>query len=237
MKTIAIIIAGGVGNRMGANIPKQFIEIYEKPIIAYTLERFQANSKIDKILIVCIHEWSQYVEQIVIKYNIRKTMAVIGGGICGHDSIRNGVFFLKDKLKEDDYVLIHDSVRPIVPQKAIDEVLCVAHNHGNASSSIICHPPIVYTEDNKSGFRDIPRDQVMLTASPQVYKYNKLLELYERAEFENRHNFTFTSSMYIYYGERIYFAKGTTCNIKITTKSDLGLFKALLSIPEEEMFD
>lgn len=90
---------------------------------------------------------------------------IIEGGSSGHDSIKNGVFFLKDKVNPDDYVIVHDAVRPILPQKAINEVLCVAHEKGNASSSIVCHPPIVYTEDGESGVKDIyrARDVMLLT--------------------------------------------------------------------------
>lgn len=234
---IALILAGGIGTRMGAAIPKQFIEVNNKPIIVYTLENFQKNNNIDRIIIVSHKEWINKVESLVKKYKISKTLEIIEGGSCGHDSIRNGVFGLEKIASNDDFILIHDAVRPILPQKAIDEVLTIAYKYGNASSSIICHPPIVYIEDANYGSKDVERDKVMLTSSPQVYKYDELFELYERAEKENKHYFTFTSSMYIHYGKRIYFAKGTSCNIKITTKADLCLFKALLTIPEDELFD
>lgn len=233
---IALVIAGGVGSRMGANIPKQFIEVNKKPVIVHTLERIQENSEISKIAIVCIENWIPFLEKLICKYSLDKVHWVIPGGNSGHDSIRNGIFFLKDKISYDDYVMIHDAVRPVLPQKAINDVLRVAYKYGNASSSIVCHPPIVYTEDGLSGIKDIERDKIMLTASPQVYKYSLVLKYYERAEKENKHNFTFTSSMFIHYGERVFFAKGTTCNIKITTKVDLALFKALLSLSEEDLY-
>lgn len=237
MKNYVILLAGGVGKRMGADIPKQFIEVNDKPIIAYTIDKFQKNEYIDKIVVVCVKEWINHVEKIVKKFGFNKVEWIIEGGKTGHDSIRNGVFFLKDKIKLDDYIIIHDAVRPILPQKAINEVLKVAHEKGNASSSIVCHPPIVYTDDFESGNKDVDRDHVMLTASPQAYNYSLALECYNKAEAENKHDFTFTSSLLIHYGERVYFAKGTTCNIKITSKSDLALFEALLNIPEELIYD
>ena len=146
------------------------------------------------------------------------------------------MFFLKDKIEPDDFIIVHDAVRPILPQKAIDEVIRVAHENGNASSSIACHPPIVYTEDFKSGIKDVDREHVMLTASPQMFRYDLALKCYEKAEQENKHNFTFTSSLLIHYGERVYFAKGTTSNIKVTQKEDLALFGALLKVPEELLY-
>lgn len=236
MRNYVILLAGGVGKRMGAELPKQFIEVNGKPIFVYTIENFQRNKQIEKILVVCVKEWMSHLNNLIQKYHLTKVEWIIEGGSTGHDSIKNGIFFLKDKLAADDYVMIHDAVRPVLPQKAIDEVLRVAHERGNASSSIACHPPIVYTEDFESSISDIDREHVMLTASPQAYKYSLALKCYEQAEQEKRNDFTFTSSLLIHCGERVYFAQGTTCNIKITRKEDLALFSALLNVPEELLF-
>lgn len=231
-----ILLAGGVGKRMGADIPKQFIKVKGKPIIVYSIENFQRNEQIEKIVVVCVKDWIDYVKELVKEYGLTKVEWVIEGGSTGHDSIKNGVFFLKDKVNPDDYIIVHDAVRPILPQKAINEVLRVAHEKGNASSSIVCHPPIVYTEDGESGVKDIDREHVMLTASPQTYKFSLALSCYEKAEAENKNDSTFTSSLLIHYGERVYFAKGTTSNIKVTKKEDIALFEALLDVPEELLF-
>ncbi len=236
MRNYVILLAGGVGKRMGGDIPKQFMEVEGKPIIVHTIERFQRNSQIEKIVVVCVKDWIEHLRELIDKYSLTKVEWIVEGGNTGHDSIRNGVFFLKDKIEPGDFVVVHDAVRPILPQKAIDEVLRVAHENGNASSSIVCHPPIVYTEDGKSGITDVDREHVMLTASPQVYNYALALRCYEKAEQENKHNFTFTSSLLIHYGERVYFAKGTTSNIKVTKKEDLALFGALLKVPEDLLF-
>lgn len=236
MKNYVILLAGGVGKRMQTDIPKQFIEINNKPIIVYSIENFQKNPQIEKIVVVCVKDWIERVKKIIEEYSLSKVEWIIEGGDTGHDSIRNGVFFLRDKINSDDYIIVHDAVRPVLPQKAIDEVIRVAHEKGNASSSIACHPPIVYTDDFVSGIKDVDREHVMLTASPQAFKYSTALRCYLQAEQENMHNFTFTSSLLIHCGERVYFAKGTTCNIKITTKEDLALFEALLKIPEEMLF-
>ena len=227
MKNYVVLLAGGVGKRMGISIPKQFLEVNGKPIIVYSIENF---------VVVCVKDWIDKVNELIEQYSLTKVKWVIEGGSTGHDSIRNGVFFLKDKVEPDDFIIVHDAVRPILPQKAIDEVIRVAHEKGNASSSIACHPPIVYTEDFESGITDVDREHVMLTASPQAFKYSLALKCYEQAEKENFHNSTFTSSLLIHCGERVYFAKGTTNNIKITHKEDLALFKALLTLPEEELY-
>lgn len=236
MRNYVILLAGGVGKRMGSDIPKQFLEVAGKPIIVYSIENFQRNRQIDGIVVVCVREWIERLWEIVNRYSLSKVKWIIEGGNIGHDSIRNGVFFLKDKIEDNDFVIVHDAVRPVLPQKAIDEVIRVAHDKGNASSSIACHPPIVYTDDFVSGIRDVDREHVMLTASPQAFRYSLALECYEQAERENYHNSTFTSSLLIHCGKRVFFAKGTTCNIKITTKEDLALFEALLNVPEELLY-
>ncbi len=236
MKNYGIVLAGGVGKRMKTEIPKQFIEVEGKPIIVYSLENFQRNPQIEKIIVICVKDWIKQLKEIVEKYSLSKVEWIIEGGSTGHDSIRNGVFFLRDKTEPDDYIIVHDAVRPVLPQKVLDEVIRVAHDKGNASSSIACHPPIVYTDDFESGITDVDREHVMLTASPQAFRYSLALKCYERAEQENRHDFTFTSSLLIHCGERVYFAKGTTSNIKITTKEDLALFGALLKVPEEMLY-
>ena len=236
MKNYVILLAGGVGKRMDSEIPKQFLEVKGKPIIIYTLEDFERNPQIEKIVIVCIKDWIDHLRELLEKYKITKAVWITEGGATGHDSIRNGVYFLRDKIDPEDFVIVHDAVRPVLPQKAIDEVIRVAHENGNASSSVACHPPIVYTEDFKSGITDVDREHVMLTASPQAYRYDLALKCYDKAEEENKHNFTFTSSLLIHYGERVYFAKGTTSNIKITKKEDLALFEALLQIPEDLLY-
>lgn len=237
MKNYVVLLAGGIGKRMGLSIPKQFLEVEGKPILVHTAERFQNNPKIEKIIIVCVKDWIDHLRELVSKYSLTKVEWIIEGGDTGHDSIRNGVFFLKDKIDPDDFIIVHDSVRPVIPQPIIDELLRVAHEKGNASSSIACHPPIVYTDDFESGITDVDREHVMLTASPQAFKYSLALRCYEQAEKENLHNTTFTSSLLIHCGERVYFAKGTTSNIKITTKGDIALFRALLKIPEEDLCD
>ncbi len=237
MKNYVILLAGGVGKRMGTDIPKQFLEVNGKPIIVYSIENFQKNPQIEKIVVVCIKDWIDKTWELVKKYSLTKVEWIIEGGSTGHDSIRNGVFFLKDKVDPEDHIIVHDAVRPVLPQKAIDEVIRVSHEKGNASSSIECHPPIVYTEDHESGITDVDREHVMLTASPQAFNYALALKCYEQAEAEDYHTSTFTSSLLIHCHERVYFAKGTSCNIKITRKEDLALFEALLTIPEEHLYN
>ena len=236
MNNYVILLAGGLGKRMRADIPKQFLEVNGKPILVYTLENFQKNPQIEKILVVCVKDWIENLNLLIQQYKLSKVAWIVEGGPTGHDSIRNGIFFLKSKIKSEDFIVVHDSVRPIVPQKMLNNLLKVAHKKGNAVAATECHPPIVYTEDFKSGNKSIDRDQVMLASSPQAFMYSLVLDCYEQAEKENLHNTIFTSSLLIHCGKRVYFSKGTMNNIKITQKEDLALFRALLQIPEDELY-
>lgn len=237
MKTVAIILAGGVGSRFGANIPKQFLMLNDKPVIVHTLERFEKNERTDEILIVCIEDWITEMQRIVDKYGIKKAKWIIPGGNCGHDSTRNALFFLQDKITKDDIVIIHDAARPILPQLAINKMLDVTIQDGNASLAIPCHETIILTDDGLSGTSELDRSKVMRVQTPQAYRFAMILDSYEKAEAENKHDFIYADLVAIHYGHRIYFSKGFTNNIKITRKEDLPLCSALLNFDENALFN
>ncbi len=236
MKHFLILLAGGTGSRVGGPIPKQFLSLNDKPVIIYTLENFQKNEDINGIVIVCLKEWISYMQDLILEYKISKVINIVPGGETGHDSTRNGLFFLKDKISKDDYVIIHDAARPILPQRAINDMLLTAHKYGNASLAIPCYETVIYTEDGSSGTEQLDRTKIMRVQTPQAYKYDLILKLYERAESDNIHNFVYADLVLIHYGEPVYFSKGFTNNIKITKKEDISLCKALITFTEEELY-
>lgn len=236
MSNYVILLAGGTGTRMGANMPKQFLIVEDKPVIVHTIENFQRNKNIEGIVVVCIKEWITYMESIVDEYNLTKVKWVIEGGSTGHDSTRNGIFFLKDKINEDDFIIIHDAARPILPQKAIEDMLETAQLNGNASLAIPCYETAIITNDKKSGIEDLDRNSFMRVQTPQAYLYKDILPLYEKAEEENKHDFVYADLVYIHYGKRVFFSKGFTNNIKITKKEDIALCEALMKFTEDELF-
>ena len=123
MKTVALIIAGGSGNRMGQNIPKQFLTVNERPVIVYTLEAFQRHPEIDSIAVVCIDGWQSVLQAYANQFNITKLKYIVTGGENGQDSIRNGVYELQKYFEADDIVLIHDAIRPMVSAEIISETI------------------------------------------------------------------------------------------------------------------
>ena len=223
-----IILAGGVGSRLKSAVPKQFIEIDGCPIIVHTIRNFQDNPNIDHIIVVCLGNWIEHTKNIVKKYNLDKVTDVIPGGATGHISTKNGVYFLKNRLSEQDYVIIHDAARPIVSQEVINDLIETAKKNGNACSAVSCYETIFLTENRLSGKEQIDRNRVIRVQTPHCYKYGLIKSLYEKAETDKREDFVYAHILAMEYGVEIVFSKGTNNNIKITTKEDIALFRALL---------
>jgi 2-C-methyl-D-erythritol 4-phosphate cytidylyltransferase len=235
MKINVVILAGGIGSRMKADKPKQFIEIDGVPIIVSTIRNFQKNERINGIVVVCLKDWIPYMKSLIEKYELTKVINIVEGGKTGHDSAQNGVLSLKESMNDDDFVVIHDAARPLIPQKIINDMLDVAIKHGNACTAIQCHDTVIQTEDQISGDSQIERSKIMRVQTPQTYKYGLIKSLYEKANRDNIHDFVYANTMAISYGTRIYFSTGFDCNIKITTKEDIAFYKAMSQFTEEEL--
>lgn len=228
--TIAIIIAGGVGSRMGAQIPKQFVEVKGKPVLAYTLESFQRHPLIDAIEVVCIDGWENDVWNYRDSYCITKLKWIVKGGETGQESIRNGVYNLAGKCTDDDVIIIHDGIRPLVDASVVDDVIDKCITYGNGVTSMPYNEQIFLVDDDISTVKYIPRETLRRVATPQAYKFGKLYEKYKEA-FEKEigiYGSSYTNTMMVELGERLYFAKGSDRNIKLTTPGDLKIFEAML---------
>ena len=229
-KNIAIIIAGGKGNRMGQDIPKQFINIYDKPILIYTLENFQNHPDIDAIEVVCIDGWHDIVWAYAKQFNITKLKWIVGGGETGQESIRNGVFNLEGKCNDNDNIIIHDGIRPLLEPAVLSDVIIKCNEYGNGVTSLPYNEQIFLIDDEISTTKYIPRETLRRVSTPQAYKFKKLDWAYHEA-FEKNIGIkgsSYTNTMMVELGERLYFAAGSDKNIKLTTKDDLELFKAYL---------
>lgn len=228
---IAIIVAGGSGHRMGADIPKQFINVYDKPVIVYTLESFQRHSLVDAIEVVCIDGWHDILWDYAEKFNIDKLKWVISGGETVQESIRNGVYNIKDKYEAKDNIIIHDGIRPLVDDDVLNDVIDKCNQYGNGVTSLPYNEQIFVIDDEKSTVKYIPRETLRRVSTPQAYKLDKLVWAYEKAFREEIgiYGSSYTNTMMVELGERLYFAKGSDKNIKLTTKDDLEIFKGYLA--------
>lgn len=232
MKNVAIIIAGGAGHRMGQDIPKQFINVYDKPVIIYTLEGFQKHPMVDAIEVVCIDGWHDVLWAYARQFNIDKLKWIISGGDTGQESIRNGVFNLKGKVSDDGIVIIHDGIRPLVDATVLTDVIKTAQTYGNGVTSLPYNEQIfvVSKDDDSTTTQYIPRETLRRVSTPQAYRYDKLNWAYHEA-FEKEigiYGSAYTNTMMVELGERLHFAAGSDKNIKLTTKDDLEMFKGYI---------
>ena len=229
---IAVIIAGGSGGRMGQDIPKQFINIYDKPVLIYTLESFQRHPQIDAIELVCIDGWHDVVRAYAKQFGIDKLKWIVSGGNTSQESIRNGVYNLEGKVAAEDIIIIHDGIRPLVDETVLTDVIQKAGQYGNAVSSLPYNEQIFVMDDEISSIRYIPRDTLRRVSTPQAYRFDLLDSGYHEA-YEKEigiYGASYTNTMMTELGVRLYFAAGSDKNIKLTTKDDLELFKAYLKM-------
>lgn len=229
--TIAIIIAGGSGSRMGQDIPKQFINVYDKPVLLYTLEGFQKHPLIDAIEVVCIDGWHDVVWAYAKQFNITKLNWIVSGGKSGQESIRNGVYNLEEIAGKDDIIVIHDGIRPLVDETVLTDVINKAKQYGNAVTSLPYNEQIFIVDDEISTTKFIPRETLRRVSTPQAYRFNLIDSKYHEA-FEKGIGVIgshYTNTMMVELGVRLFFAAGSDKNIKLTTKDDLELFKAYLN--------
>ena len=233
---VAVIIAGGAGHRMGQDIPKQFINVYDKPVLVYTLEGFQAHPQIDAIEVVCIDGWHEVLWAYARQFGIDKLKWVVSGGATGQESIRNGVYNLEGVCAEDDIVIIHDGIRPLVDETVLTDVINKCAQYGNAVTSLPYNEQIFMVDDEVSTVKYIPRETLRRVSTPQAYRFGKLDASYHKA-FElgiGIYGSSYTNTMMVDLGERLYFAAGSDKNIKLTTRDDLEMFKALLKADRDE---
>lgn len=233
----AVIIAGGSGSRMGQSIPKQFITIHDKPVLIYTLEGFQKHPLIDAIEVVCIDGWQEVLWAYSKQFGIDKLKWIVTGGNSGQESIRNGVFNLEEKCSDEDIVVIHDGIRPLVDAFVLTDVIELAKKYGNAVTSMPYNEQIfiINKQDPSTTIEYIPRETLRRVATPQAYQFSKLSWAYHTA-FEKEigiYGSSYTNTMMVELGETLHFAKGSDKNIKLTTQDDLELFKGYLERGKE----
>ena len=235
MMNIALIIAGGVGARMNQDIPKQFINVHDKPVIVYTLEAFQKHPNIDAIEVVCLEGWHDILKAYAKQFGITKLEGVVNGGINGQDSIRNGLYDIAQRHDdEDDVVLIHDAIRPMVSADIISDNIRVCREYGNAITVIPCTAAMLKTYDSQSSEEQVARDNLKITQTPQAFFLKDIILAHKEALESGITNSVASCTMYIELGKKLYMSAGSEKNLKLTTAEDIEIFKALLSAKKDE---
>ena len=223
----AIILAGGVGSRVGADIPKQFIEVVGRPVLSYTIEAFDRHPEIDSIEVVCRKGYESELQQIIDHDGFSKVRWIAEGGETFQDSVRNGINHLVGKISDEDQLLIHYGASPFVSEEVITDAISVCKQYGNASPSRNYMYLIAEREDDVGTTKYIDRDRVICLNGPQALRFDYARWIYEEGERRDLLGKVdpHTTSLMFAMGEKVYFSKDSTTNIKITTADDLKLFE------------
>lgn len=234
---VAVILAGGVGSRVGANIPKQFIEVLGKPVLAYTVEVFQKCPEIDAIEIVCIKSYLNYMDEMKKKYGFDKMLWVTEGGDTFQESVLNGIKNLEKKVDRDDIVLVHFGASPFIEDDIITDAIRVCKEMGNAISatdfyvlSDLKDSVNSVLDPGNASSRYIDRDTIACMSTPHAFQYGFIDDMYNEAVETGIINEVepHTTTLMYKMGKKIYFSKGSQTNIKITRKEDLDLFEGYI---------
>ncbi len=231
---IAVIFAGGVGSRMHSKErPKQFLEMYNKPIIIHTLEHFQNHPQIDAIVVVCVEGWIDYLQELLERFRIDKVKKVVPGGATGQLSIYNGLCAAKDIAKDTPtIVLIHDGVRPLINQQVITDNIRSVELRGSAITTAVVTETILVVKEN-GGIDYVPnRANSRVARAPQSFWLSDILTAHTKALQEGRHDYIDSCSMMQHYGQYLYLVDGPDINIKITTPQDFYTMRAILEAKE-----
>lgn len=232
---VAIVLAGGTGTRVGADIPKQFIKVMGKPVLAYALERLQQNDEIDAIEIVCHRDWTDEVKAICRQYEIHKLKWIAMGGDTFQQSVINGAFHLKGELLPEDIVVFSFGVSPFTTADIINDSIRVAKAHGNAVSAEDSVLNTCIKDDKYSSTQNLIRETIKGFSNPWTFRFGELCEAYEEAARQGILDKIepHTTSVYFALGKRIWFSKSSGHNFKITTNEDLERMEGLLLLKKK----
>ena len=224
---IALIIAGGSGNRMGQDIPKQFMHVDGAPIIIWTLKAFQQHPDIDAIGVVCLKGWETVLQSYANQFLVDKLKWIFPGGNTGMESIHNGIYGLKE--------VGCGTVRPLVSQEIISSNIAICKAYGYAITGIKCREAILESNDGFTSNTSIPRDKLIRTQTPQTFRLGNIIGVHEEAREKGISDSVASCTLVAELGKErmMHIVPGSEKNIKITTVEDLEMIKALMHTEQE----
>lgn len=233
---IAIIFAGGSGVRMGAGVPKQFLEINGKPVIVHTLQLFQHHREIDKIYVSVLKDYIPYMKELVADFRLHKVADVIPGGATAQDSIYNALKRAAEDDPEDSIVLLHDGVRPYVGYDVISANIRSVKEKGNGITTTACYETVMMSRDGETVDQVPLRKETFCAQAPQSFYLKDIIEAHDvvRARPEGYENMIDACTIMKSQGKPVYMVPGNRGNIKVTTPEDVYMFRALLQYKENE---
>lgn len=234
---IAIVFAGGNGIRMGAGVPKQFLEINGKPILFHTLALFEEHHEIDKIYLAVLEEYIPYVWALAEEFHVGKLAGVVAGGTTAQDSIYRALRKAEEENEGDSIVLIHDGVRPFIGYDVISKNIDSVKKNGSAITSNLCYETVLISKDDGKTIDQLPQRKQCYTAqAPQSFYLADIIEAHEivRKNNPNYEDIVDSCTLMKVIGKNSCLIKGNQGNIKVTTPVDVYMFRALLNYKENE---
>ena len=230
-----VLLAGGVGSNIEK--PKQYLNIADRPIIIHTIEKFYINEKFEKILVLCPEQWISHTRNLIKKY-IGETdrIAVIAGGDTRNETIMNSIRYIEENYEVDDdtIILTHDSVRPFVTHRMIEQNIEYARRYGACDTAVPSTDTIVRSEDGQV-ISEVPeRSRMYQGQTPQTFRLRKLKALYESLTDEEKEILTDAAKIFVMKGEEVHIVEGEVSNIKITYPYDLRVAETLIQTEQEE---
>ncbi|HGH8002620.1 TPA: 2-C-methyl-D-erythritol 4-phosphate cytidylyltransferase [Streptococcus agalactiae] len=235
MMNIGVIFAGGVGRRMNTNgKPKQFLEVHGKPIIVHTIDIFQNTEAIDAVVVVCVSDWLDYMNNLVERFNLTKVKAVVAGGETGQMSIFKGLEAAEQLATDDAVVLIHDGVRPLINEEVINANIQSVKETGSAVTSVRAKETVVLVNDSSKISEVVDRTRSFIAKAPQSFYLSDILSVERDAISKGITDAIDSSTLMGMYNRELTIVEGPYENIKITTPDDFYMFKALYDARENE---
>lgn len=235
MMNIGVIFAGGVGRRMNTKgKPKQFLEVHGKPIIVHTIDIFQNTEAIDAVVVVCVSDWLDYMNNLVERFNLTKVKAVVAGGETGQMSIFKGLEAAEQLATDDAVVLIHDGVRPLINEEVINTNIQSVKETGSAVTSVRAKETVVLVNDSSKISEVVDRTRSFIAKAPQSFYLSDILSVERDAISKGITDAIDSSTLMGMYNRELTIVEGPYENIKITTPDDFYMFKALYDARENE---
>lgn len=226
----AVIAAGGIGSRMGKELPKQYLEIKDKPIIAHTVQKFIDSDKFARIIILCPAEWCDYTNKLLGRFCNSDKVTVLEGGTTRNDTVMNAISFIKntDGLDSDTVIVTHDAVRPFVTDKIISDHIEKSVCFDAIGTVIPATDTIIVSNDGLTVDSTPDRSKLYQCQTPQTFKAKRLYDLYNSLSDEQKGILTDSCSIFTVSGLPVHLVTGDVQNIKITYPYDLKVAKSIL---------
>lgn len=245
----AAVLAGGIGSRMGADKPKQFLEFGGKPVIIHTVERFLECDAIDKVIVMTPAEWRDYTRTLLARYfggsspgtgeemtgrvgkdsGVNARITVAAGGSTRNETLMNAISVIEadGNLNEETIIVTHDAARPFVTDRMIRENIAAAKDAGACETAFPATDTIIETDDGRLVASVPDRSRLWMVQTPQTFRAKKLRELYMSLTEEEKEVLTDAARIYVMRGEAVGIVRGESWNIKITYPQDIEIAEAI----------